>query len=471
MRILIVEDDSKSARLIRDILELRGHSVIEAGNGLSAMRMINDHLPDLIFMDINLPGMDGMTLTKLIKASSKTGRIPVIALTAAAMKGDRARFTQAGCDDYVSKPFHIKDILEMLNKYGGAVEQGAKVRPSIVLVADDMPQNIELIDATLSPLGYHTISANNGIQALEKIRTLHPDIALINVVMPGLNGMDVCKNIKSDEYYSTIPVIMITALDDADDKINALSAGADEFLTKPIDRSELIVRVGNLLKIKKHIDGLNSKILEKTQELQKVNSDLKEANSDIIYRLSKAVEYMDVDTGEHNVRVSRYVMIMANAMGFSKDDVETFYLASSLHDVGKIGVPLSILLKPSALTPEEFEQIKRHTIVGARILHSSGVRLLEMAGKVALTHHERVDGTGYPHGLKTDSIPVEGRITALADVFDSMTIKRPYRDALPVDQTVEYIKSNAGTQFDAHITDIFLRHLKDILDIKYMIKA
>ena len=129
MRILIVEDDSKSARLIRDILELRGHSVLEAGNGLSAMRMINDLLPDLIFVDINLPGMDGMTLTKLIKTSSKTGRIPVIALTAAAMKGDRARFTQAGCDDYVSKPFHIKDILEMLNKYGGAAEQGAQVRP------------------------------------------------------------------------------------------------------------------------------------------------------------------------------------------------------------------------------------------------------------------------------------------------------------------------------------------------------
>lgn len=470
MRILVVEDDSKSARLIRDILELRGHSIIEASNGLSAMRMINDRVPDLIFMDINLPGMDGITLTKLIKTSSKTNKIPIIALTAAAMKGDRSRFVQAGCDDYISKPFHVRDVLDVLNKYGRSTVQDSPVQPPVVLVADDGHQNIELIHATLSPLGYNVISANNGIQALEKIRTLHPDIALINVIMPQLDGIEVCKNIKSDEYYSTIPVIMITALDDADAKMRALSAGADEFLTKPIDRSELIVRVGNLLKVKRHIDNLNNKILEKTQELQKINADLKDANVNIIYRLSKAVEYMDVDTGSHNIRVSRYVMIIADALGFPKDDVETFSIASSMHDIGKIGVPLSILLKHSALTEEEFEQVKMHTRIGANILHGGNSKLLDIAEKIALTHHERMDGTGYPDGLKADSIPFAGRITAVADVFDAMTIKRPYRNAIPIDQAVEFINANAGKQFDPQVVDTLINHLKDILDVKYLMK-
>ncbi len=470
MRILVVEDDPKSARLIKDILELRRYVVIEASNGLSAMRIINDHIPDLIFMDMNLPGMDGITLTRLIKTSSKTVNIPVIALTAAAMKGDRDRFVQAGCDDYISKPFHVKDVLDVIKKYAKAEKQRTAIHPPIILIADDRPENIELISATLSPMGYNIIKAANGLQAMEKIRALRPDIAMINVFMPELNGIEVCKNIKSDERYSSIPVIMITALDDADSKMKALSVGADEFLTKPIDRYELIVRVGNLLKVKNHIDNLNNQIVKKTKELQKAIVELKDTNINVIYRLSRAVEYIDNDTGNHNIRVSKYVMSIADAMGFTKEEVETVSIASSLHDIGKIGVPSSILLKPSSLTPEEFEQVKKHTQIGSNILSNSGSKLLDMAGVIALTHHERIDGTGYPQGLKTDGIPLEGRITAVADVFDSMTIKRPYRDAIPVEQTVEYIKSNTGTQFDPQITDAFMRHLKDILDIKYMLK-
>jgi putative two-component system response regulator len=470
MRILVVEDDPKSARLIKDILELRSYVVIEATNGLSAMRIINDHIPDLIFMDMNLPGMDGITLTRLIKTSSKTSNIPVIALTAAAMKGDRSRFIQAGCDDYLSKPFHVKDVLDVIKKYGKTEEQKAAVHPPIILVADDRPENIELISATLSPMGYTIVKAENGVQALEKIRTLHPDIALLNVFMPELNGIEVCKNIKSDEQYSSMPVIMITALNDADSKMKSLSVGADEFLTKPIDRYELIVRVGNLLNVKKHIDKLNNKIIEKTKELQKAIMELKDSNMTVVYRLSRAVEYIDSDTGDHNIRVSKYVMSIADAMGLTKQEVEEQSIASSLHDIGKIGVPSSILLKPSSLTPEEFEQVKKHPQIGSDILNNSGSKLLDMAGQIALTHHERMDGTGYPQGLKADGIPLAGRITAVADVFDSMTIKRPYRDAIPVDQTVEYIKSNAGTQFDPQITDAFMKHLKDILDIKYMLK-
>ncbi|MGB9736398.1 MAG: response regulator [bacterium] len=470
MRILVVEDDPKSARLVKDILELRGYIVMEASNGLSAIRIINEHVPDLIFMDMNLPGMDGVTLTRLIKASSKTSNIPVIALTASAMKGDRNRFIQAGCDDYISKPFHVKDIIDMIQKYAKTEEQRTLSHPSIVLIADDKPENIELISAILSPMGYSIVKATNGVEAIEKIRTLHPDIALINVIMPELNGIEVCKNIKSDERYASIPIIIITALNDTDSKIKALSVGADEFLTKPVDKYELIVRIGNLLKIKKHIDGLNDKIVEKTKELQKMINGLKQTNIDVVYRLSRIIEYADKDTGTHNVRVSKYVMSLAEVLGFTKEEVETISVASALHDIGKIAISQSLLLKPSSLTQEEFEQVKLHTTIGANMLQNSGSELLDKAQQIALTHHERWNGSGYPRGLNAEDIPFEGRLTAIADVFDSMTIKRPYRDAIPVDQTIEYIKSNAGILFDPRITNAFLTHLKDILDIKYMLK-
>lgn len=452
---------------MKDILELRGYVVIEASNGLSAMRIINDHTPDLIFMDMNLPGMDGITLTKLIKTSTRTSDIPVIALTAAAMKGDRRRFIDAGCDDYISKPFHVKDILDSINRYGKIREQEVVQHPPIVLVADDRPENIELIQATLAPMGYSVIKAVNGVQALEKIRSLRPDVALLNVFMPELNGIEVCRNIKSDEQYASLPVIMVTALNDEDAKMQALSVGADEFLTKPVDRYELMVRVGNLLKIKKHIDTLHNQIAEKTKELNKTVVGLQETTMNVIYRLSRAIEYVDPDAGSHNIRVSKYVRRVAEAIGFTGAEVEIISMASSLHDIGKIGIPSSILLKPADLTTEEFEQVKKHPGIGLNILDKAGSTLLDVAGQIAFTHHERIDGTGYPRGLKTEEIPLAGRITAVADVFDSMTMKRPYRDAIPVEQTIDYIKLHAGTQFDQHITDVFVTHLKDILDIKH----
>lgn len=470
MRILVVEDDPKSARLVKDILELRGYIVMEANNGLSAIRIINEHVPDLIFMDMNLPGIDGVTLTRLIKTSSKTDNIPVIALTASAMKGDKNRFLQAGCDDYISKPFHVKDILDVIHKYAKAEEQKTIPHQPIILIADDKAENIELISAILAPMGYGIIKAVNGVEAIEKIRTLHPDIALVNVMMPELNGIEVCKNIKSDELYASIPIIIITALDDTESKIRALSVSADEFLTKPIDKYELIVRINNLLKIKRHIDELNDKIVEKTKELKGLINDLKQTNSDVVYRLSRLAEYADQYTGAHNIRVSKYVMTLAEGLGFTKDEIELVSMASALHDIGMIAISQSLLLKPSNLTEEEFEQVKQHTTIGAGMLHNSGLKLLEKAEQIALTHHERWNGTGYPVGLRSEDIPIEGRLTAIADVFDSMTIKRSYRDAIAVDQTVEYIKSNAKVLFDPQVTDMFLKHLKDILNIKYMFK-
>ncbi len=470
IKILVVEDEPKSVKLIREIIEMRAHTIMEANNGVSALRLINEHIPDLIFVDINLPGMDGLTLTKLIKANPKINNIPVVAVTASAMKGDKQRFLQAGCDEYISKPFHVKDIIDILNKYDVDAKKAQGQHNPIVLVADDRIENLKLIEAILLPLGYNIITVNNGKQAIDKIKTIEPDIALINVLMPEVDGIEVCRLIKADKQTSTIPVIIITALDDTESKIMALSAGADEFLTKPIDRSELILRIKNLLKIKQHVDSLNKIINEKTRSLQSTIETLKQSQIETIYKLSKAVEYMDQNIGNHNERVSRYVMIITNALGISRDEAETISVASCMHDIGKIGVPQSILLKPDSLTTNEFKQVKEHTTIGANILSSAGSKILDLAAEIALTHHERWDGNGYPRGLAGNLIPITGRITAIADVFDALTMKKTYRPAFSVENAIEAINAESGKHLDPELVDVFLNRIKDIIEVTYLFK-
>ncbi|MCL4478592.1 MAG: response regulator [Deltaproteobacteria bacterium] len=322
----------------------------------------------------------------------------------------------------------------------------------------------------LLPLGYNIIAVNNGKQAIDKIKTIEPDIALINVLMPEVDGIEVCRLIKADKQTSSVPVIIITALDDTESKISALSAGADEFLTKPIDRSELILRVKNLLKVKQHVDSLNKIISEKTRSLQSTIETLKQGQIKTIYKLSKVVEYMDQNIGNHNERVSRYVMIITNALGISRDEAETISVASCMHDIGKIGVPQSILLKPDSLTTNEFKQVKEHTTIGANILSSAGSKILDLAAEIALTHHERWEGNGYPMGLAGNLIPITGRITAIADVFDALTMKKTYRPAFSVENAIEAINAESGKHFDPELVDVFLKRIKDIIEVTYLLK-
>ena len=341
-----------------------------------------------------------------------------------------------------------------------------------ILVVDDEAVNCRLVDAILTPLGYRVFTASNGEEALQKVETAIPDVILLDIMMPVMDGYETVRRLKSDEDTRLIPVVMVTALKDVEDRVRALEAGADDFLTKPIDRMELRARVNSLIKVKAYNDQMKNyqqelemKVKERTEELSKTLEKLKFASLDTILRLSKAAEYRDEDTGAHIIRMSNYASLIAERMGLPGKTVESILYAAPLHDIGKIGVPDRILLKPGPLDKKEWEIMKQHTTFGAKILDGSE-GYLQLGRSIALTHHEKWDGSGYPAGLKGNEIPLAGRIVAIADVFDAMTSRRPYKEPFSIEKTLSLIMEARGSHFDPDVVDTFFEIKDDILGIK-----
>lgn len=335
---------------------------------------------------------------------------------------------------------------------------------SKILVVDDEKQNLKLIETILAPLNYKVILANDGEEALLKVREDMPDLILLDIMMPKMDGFEVARRLKQNNTTMIIPIVMVTSLGELEDKVKALDAGADEFLVKPVDSIELKARIKSLLKVKVYNDtirdyqkSLETEVNLKTKELRNAYEQVKAVTFETINKLSKAAEYLDDSTAAHLQRISRYVAAIARELKLDDRTVESILYASPMHDVGKIGIPDSILMKPGKLTPEEWEIMKTHTVIGGKILEGSEQKLIQMAETIALTHHEKWDGTGYPKGMKGKEIPVEGRITAIADVFDALTSKRPYKDAFSFSSSLAIIKDSRGSHFDPDIVDAFLR--------------
>ncbi len=349
-----------------------------------------------------------------------------------------------------------------------------------ILVVDDDENVRDLIKEILSLEGYQVFTAKNGKEALEKINTLNPDIALIDYLLPKLDGISLCKIIKHDPEIFDIGVVLITGLNNLETRIKGISAGADDFLTKPFFVPELKARIKSLAKVKKYRDFLNTyqhvlekEVERKTKELQKAYLNLQQAyeeiknlSLEIIFRLAKAAECRDRHTGFHIQRVSYYSVKIAEELKLSQEQIELIKYSSPLHDIGKLGIPDSILLKPSSLNEDEWEIMKSHTVIGAKILQGSKIKYLKAAEKVALYHHERWDGTGYPYGLKKNKIPLLARIISIADVFDALTTDRPYRKALDVKTAFKIIKKEAGSHFDPELVNIFLKIKDTIVEIR-----
>lgn len=342
-----------------------------------------------------------------------------------------------------------------------------------ILVVDDEPRNLRLVDAMLAPLDCEPILANSGEHAIEELTRCSPDLVLLDIMMPGIDGIEVAKRIKADANTQVIPVVMVTALRDVEDRVKALEAGADDFLSKPVDRTELTARVRSLLKVKayndhmrNHQQKLEAEVAKRTEQLRSAFTKLKDASLDTINRLSSAAEYKDEDTGSHIVRIGRYAKVIGQAMGLDAEFVEGLLYAAPMHDIGKIGVPDRILLKPGKLDPEEWEIMKGHTQIGAKILAGGDSPFIKMDESIALTHHEKWDGTGDPHGLRGEDIPMEGRIAAIADVFDALTSVRPYKAASPPEEAFVIIRDGRGQHFDPRVVDAFFRIQTDILEIK-----
>ena len=323
------------------------------------------------------------------------------------------------------------------------------------------------------PLGYDTVLARDGIEALDKVREIPPDVILLDIMMPKMDGFEVVRQLKEDDATKIIPIVMVTALEEVKDRVKALQAGADDFLSKPVDETELEARVGSLVKVKAYNDHmlnyqkeLEAEVAKQTEQLRRAFEKIKLASIDTIHRLSRAAEYKDKDTGAHLQRMSHYAVTIAREVGMDRETVETILYAAPMHDVGKIGIPDQILLKPGKLDPEEWEIIKQHSILGAQILVGSDAESLKLAEVIALTHHEKWDGSGYPKNLKGSDIPLLGRITAIADVFDALTSKRPYKEPFSLEKAFSIIKEGRGSHFDPQVVDAFLAVEDEILSIK-----
>jgi putative two-component system response regulator len=346
-------------------------------------------------------------------------------------------------------------------------------KKNTILVVDDEHTNLRLMEAMLLPMGYDVITVPDGEKALESAQEIPPDVILLDIMMPKLDGFEVARRLRLDETTSTIPIVMVTGLNEVEDRVKALEAGADDFLVKPVEIMELKARVQSLLKVKAYNDHmrdyqkkLEEEVEKRTEELKDAFEKIKKASLDSIHRLSKAAEYKDEETASHIERMSYYAAAIARKIGLDEESVESILYAAPMHDIGKIGIPDQILLKQGGLDPDEWEVMKKHTTIGGSILEGSDIGFMKLAEVIALTHHEKWDGSGYPKGLKGEVIPLAGRIVAVADVFDSLTSKRPYKEAFSAEKSFNIISDLKGSHFDPNVVDCLFAIKDEILAIK-----
>ena len=334
-----------------------------------------------------------------------------------------------------------------------------------VLVVDDTETNIDILVETLGDV-YDVSVAMDGESALEDIAERTPDLVLLDIIMPGIDGYEVCERLKKDNTTKNIPVIFLTAMTEEQDEAKGLALGAVDYITKPFSPELVKSRVRNQLELKRHRDHLEELVRERTAQLIKAFETIKNASLDTILRLSRAAEYKDEDTGAHILRMSNYSAAIAGRMGLDENVVDSILYAAPMHDIGKIGTPDHILLKPGKLDPDEWEIMKQHAVNGARILEGSDAGFIKLGEVIALTHHEKWDGSGYPKGLKGSKIPQAGRITAIADVFDALTSKRPYKEPFSLEKSFVIIKEGRGNHFDPDVVDAFFAVEDEILAIR-----
>lgn len=336
-----------------------------------------------------------------------------------------------------------------------------------ILVVDDQKPNLRLLQKILGNAGYENVTA---ITDPLQVETLYKendfDLVLLDIQMPKMDGFQVMAMLSEIEHDSYVPVLILTAHNDDATKLKALEAGAKDFLVKPFDQTEVLLRISNMLEVRLlHKQARNqNKILD--QQVRERTRELNDTRLEVIRRLGRAAEYRDNETGYHIIRMSQFSQLIALKAGMDEEQAELVLNASPMHDIGKIGIPDRILLKPGKLDAEEWKIMQTHAQIGADILSGHDSGLMSMAMEIAITHHEKWDGSGYPNKLSGKDIPLTGRIVAISDVFDALTSERPYKKAWPVEEAVAEIDRSADKHFDPALVEVFHQVLPEILDVR-----
>jgi len=345
-----------------------------------------------------------------------------------------------------------------------------KTTPQILIVDDEEPIR-ELISQIIKADGYETQTAAGVDEALAYMGQKEYSLVISDINMPNKTGIDLLREVFTID--PNIAVLMATAVDDRKVAVNTLELGAYGYIIKPFERNELLINIANALRRREleidnrqYSEELESLVHERTKELRLADIEIRNSREETIVRLAKAAEFRDNETAQHTIRMGHYCGILAAKAGLPEEFCEVIRTASPLHDVGKIGIPDTILLKPGALTEEEFEIIKTHTEIGYRILSGSNSDLLNLGASIAYSHHEKFDGTGYPKGLAGEDIPIEGRIAAICDVFDALTSDRVYKAAMSTEKALTILRDGRGNHFDPALLDSFIESLDEIIVLK-----
>ena len=340
-----------------------------------------------------------------------------------------------------------------------------------ILIVDDNPANIEVLSELLTD--YRRRVAIDGPTALRLVEARPPDLILLDVMMPRMDGFEVCRRLKAQPGTAEIPVIFITGLGDERSETLGFEVGGIDYITKPFNAKVVRARVQTQIELKAGRDALRTensrleaRVEARTAELHAALRTLHKSALDTVFRLGLAAEYKDDDTGEHVLRMANYAVAVARALGWKQDVLDLLLHAAPMHDIGKIAVPDCILKKPGPLNESEWDVVRRHPLTGARILSGSASEVIQLAEVVALTHHEKWNGKGYPQGIAGDAIPLVGRIVAICDVFDALTVRRPYKPPFPLPKALSIIREGVGSHFDPTVAEAFFSAQIEIMAIR-----
>jgi response regulator RpfG family c-di-GMP phosphodiesterase len=441
-KILVVDDSSVIRQTLSRKLKDLGANVTLACDGSEGFELACANTFDLVITDIEMPKMDGYSLCVNLKREERTKAIPVIILSSLDTEKDIEKGFRVGAAAYVSKAEALNELPETIEKI---LERASFYKARTILVVDDSITIRNVVKNALEKAGFKVLAAENGLQAMQILSHQRPDLILSDIEMPGMDGIELCRTVHRNPSLAAIPYVVMSTKNDRAMMRRMLQYGATTFLSKPFNLEQLVITIERLL---------STHFLLLLKEKERLDTERKMMLASIT-SLIEALEARDPYTRGHSESVAEIVVGMAEIIHTGLDEIEVLKIAGRLHDLGKIGVPDTILLKPGKLTDEEYEKIKQHPVAGATIF--APIKTLSDIIPIILYHHERIDGKGYPEGLKGDQIPFWARATAVADTFHALTSDRPYRKGMPVEKALQIIEEARGTQLCSECIDIFMQ--------------